>query len=175
MFSKIKEYFASQLTMGKGAVEAKYIAFQCCIIFISLGSILMLYDFLGGIIVASLGASSFILFATPHTNSSRAINLVGSYIFGAFSGIAFSFLHAALLTLDHSGIHFAIIIGCASSAALTTFLMVKTGLVHPPAAALALGLAADPKSLQTGGAAIIGVIILCLVRYLLRKKVKNLI
>jgi CBS-domain-containing membrane protein len=172
---KIKDFLSSQIPGGNKQVEGKYIFFQCLLVVISLGLFLMLLEFFGGIIVASLGASSFILFATPHTNSSKAANLIGSYIFGAFSGIIFSFLHSYLLSLDYEAVHVIMIFACSCAAALTTFLMVKTGLVHPPAAALAVGLSVDPRCLQTGAAAVAGVIILCSVRYLLRNHVKNLV
>jgi CBS-domain-containing membrane protein len=169
MLEKIK----SLITPPK--MPGKYIAFQCMIIFVFLGLILMLYEFLGGIIVASLGASSFILFATPHTNSSRSANLIGSYLFGAVSGIIFSYLHGFLAGINYEWVHVMSLLCCSSAAALTTFLMVKTGLLHPPAAALAVGVSIYPQCLLMGGAAMAGVTLLCLVRYLLRNHVKNLV
>ena len=135
----------------------------------------MLGKFFGGITVASLGASSFILFVTPHTNASRTVNLIGGYVFGVISGTAFSFLYTMFNTLDFAGVDLVLSIVCASAAAVTTFLMVWMRKVHPPAAALALGLAADPKSAQVAAAAVISVAILCVIRHCLSKHLINLI
>lgn len=144
-------------------------------IFVALSVILMLYELLGGVIVASLGASSCILFLTPHTKASQAKNLVGGYLFASISGVAFSTLHSALHAVQFVEIDVILIVVCASAAAITTFLMVMTRLVHPPSAALALGLAADPHCLRTAAAALIGIAILCVIRRILGKYMRNLI
>jgi CBS-domain-containing membrane protein len=148
---------------------------QCALVFAALSALLMLYEFLGGIIVASLGASSFILFATPHTNSSKAKNLIGGYICGSLAGVSFSFLHAAFNMFDYEKMHLALILGCAAAAALAMFLMVFAEVAHPPAAALAVGVAATPQRLQMAAAAMIGVTLLCGLRFILKKYLKNLI
>ena len=79
-----------------GSKSNKQVIRQCVLILVVLSVILMLNEFFGGIIVASLGASGFILFITPHTDASRTANLVGSYIIGAVSGVLFHFLYNAL-------------------------------------------------------------------------------
>ena len=149
--------------------------FQCLILFVCESLILLLYSLFGGIIVASLGASGFILFVTPHTNGSRAQNLVGGYAFGAIAGILSNFLYVQVSGLSFVGVDYALIFICAAAPAFATFLMTTTSLVHPPAAALALGLSAEPKAIRIAIAAMIGVTILCLTRYILKKYLKNLI
>ena len=153
----------------------KHMVAQSVLVFISLCMILTLYRFLGGIIVASLGASSFILFVTPHTNTSRAINLIGGYLFGSVSGVAFAYLYKTLSLLEFTGKDFAMVAVCAFAAAVTTLLMILTRLVHPPSAALALGLTTDPNSLIIAVAAVGGVVILCSIRHLLKRYLKNLL
>jgi CBS-domain-containing membrane protein len=187
MFSRFGKWFDSRLGSGRRKIDAKYTVLQSALVFASLSLILMLYGFFGGIIVASLGASSFIAFVTPHTNGSRNYNLIGGYVCGAVSGVLFSLLHSALgmLAIEaigilagsgiFEGIDFALVFGCAAASALTTFMMVWSGCVHPPSAALALGLAADRNALITATAAIGGIIIVCAVRYLLRNHTKNLV
>ena len=149
--------------------------FQCLLLFICESLILLLYSLFGGIIVASLGASGFILFVTPHTNSSRSRNLIGGYICGAIAGILFGVLHNKISGFGFSGVNYVLIFVCAAASAFTTFLMIITNYVHPPAAALALGLSADPECIKIAMAAIIGVTILCTTRYILKKYLKNLI
>jgi CBS-domain-containing membrane protein len=175
MFSKLKESITELKVEGRDHPPTRYAVLQCFILLIFLGLILLFDDFWGGIIVASLGASSFILFATPLTKSSRSINLIGSYVFGASSGILFNFLHAALISLDNESVRFALVLVCAAAAALATFLMVKTGLAHPPAAALAIGVTSGTNPVETGIAAVFSVILLCVIRNIFKKHLRNLV
>jgi CBS-domain-containing membrane protein len=175
MFSKLKETFLTLKDESREHPPTRYVVLQCFIILIFLGLIIMFDDFLGGIIVASLGASSFILFATPLTKSSRSVNLIGSYIFGAACGILFNILHSHLLSFDHENIRYALVIVCAASAALATFLMAKTGLAHPPAAALAIGVTSGTNCIETGVVAVFSVILLCIIRNILKKHLRNLV
>jgi CBS-domain-containing membrane protein len=160
-----------------GKLQGKYknYIFQSLLTFVCMSFVLLLYKLLGGIIVASIGASSFILFVTPHTNGSRAKNIVGGYICGAVSGMVFGLLHNYISGFSFFGAHYALIFICAASSAVTTFLMISTKLVHPPAAALALGLSADPNCIMTAMAAVGGVTILCAARRLLGNYLKDLI
>jgi len=147
--------------------------FQSFIVFVCVSLVLFLFEFFGGIIVASIGASSFILFVTPHANGSRARYVIGGYICGSVSGVLLSFLYAYVLRLD---LHYlAPVFVLAGAAALATFLMISAKLVHPPSAALALGLAADSSSIKTAAVAVLGVSILCVIRYALKKYLKNLV
>ena len=175
MFSKLNEITFSSFVNKNFQKNYKNYVFQSSLLFICVSFVLLLHSLFGGIIVASLGASSFILFVTPHTNSSRARNIIGGYVCGAVSGILFSFLHNQISGFSFSGVDFALIFICAAASALTAFLMVATNLVHPPAAALALGLSAEPECLKTALAAIIGVIILSAARHMLKKYLKDLI
>ncbi|MDR0222534.1 MAG: HPP family protein [Oscillospiraceae bacterium] len=170
----LKKLLSTRLDGGEPH-GVKHVLLQCALVFGSIGLIMTLYEFFGGIVVASLGASGFILFVTPHTQTSRAINLIGGYVCGSVSGVGFGYLHKALGVLDFEKFHVTLIIGCAAAAAFAMFLMVWKGVVHPPAAALALGLAADAKSVVTAAAAMVGIVILCGVRRLLSKYLKNLV
>jgi len=145
------------------------------LILVSIGLVLLLHELLGGIIVASLGASSFILFVRPHASSTCTRNIAGSYVCASVVGILFSLLHDRLFVLDFAGVDYALVVVCAAAAAVTAFLMVAANLVHPPAAALAVGLSADSDCLRTAAVAIIGVVIFCVIRRVLKKHLKNLI
>ncbi|MDR0248672.1 MAG: HPP family protein [Oscillospiraceae bacterium] len=176
MDTKPKGAIVKALTGENLRGKGKCAAAQSLLVFLSLGLILLLFDLaLQGVIVASLGASSFILFVTPHTASSRTANLVGGYICACVSGVLLGFAHEAIRALDFERVHLALIIVCACAAAATMFLMVYTGFVHPPSAALALGLAADTHGIRTAAAALLGIAVLCAVRNLLKKHLKNLV
>lgn len=175
MVSKLKSALPARITDGTTRGIRKYMIRQSALVFFVLGLILMMDEFLGGIVVASLGASSFILFVTPHKDASRAINLIGGYVFGSLSGVLLHFLHDALRAFDFAGMDIVLVAVCAASAAATTFLMAWTGFAHPPAAALALGLAADANCLRTALIALLSVIGLCAARRLLRRHLKDLV
>ena len=175
MFSVIKGILSESIADRKLRKDFKSCIFQSFLTFICVGIALVLHELFGGFIVASLGASSFIIFITPHTNSSRNRNILGSYTCGAVAGMLFSFLHKYFLVFSFGRLDYTQLLVCAAAAALTTLLMVTTGFVHPPAAALALGLANDPECLKTAPAALLGAIVLCTARWILRKHIKNLI
>lgn len=175
MLSVFKEIISESIADKKIRGNIKSYAFQSMLTFVCVFIALLFHELLGGIIVASLGASSFIIFVTPHTKSSRARNVLGGYVCGAVAGILFSLLHTYISGLGHDGLRYTLILICAAASAVTTLLMIATGLVHPPAAALALGLAADPDCLRTAVAAILGIAILCAARRVLRNRIKDLI
>ena len=175
MLSVFKDIFSESIADRKIRKNIKSYIFQSLLTFICVGLALMLHELFGGFIVASLGASSFIVFITPHTNSSRPRNVIGGYISGAVAGILLSLLHEHILGFEYNGLNYTLVLVCAAASALTTLLMVTTGLVHPPAAALAIGLAADKHGLVAAVAALLSVIILCAARWALRKHIKNLI
>ncbi|MCL1828910.1 MAG: HPP family protein [Oscillospiraceae bacterium] len=175
MFPALTDILFSNFLNGNFHKNRKNYIIQSLIIAFCLSLVLLVYRFFGGIVVASLGASSFILFITPHTNASKTRNLTGGYVFGSVSGIVFGLLHTEIAALGFAGAEYVLILICAAAAAAATFLMISTNLVHPPAAALALGLSSDPDCVRTAAAAVIGVILLCLIRKILKKHLKNLI
>ena len=175
MLSVIKEIISESFSGGKFQKNLKHHIFQSLLTFICVGIALLMHEFFGGIIVASLGASSCIIFITPHTNASKARCVVGGYVCGSIAGLLLGFLHRYVSSLGFYGQETALLIVCAASSAFCIFLMITSGLVHPPSAALALGLAADRENYKTALAAILGVMILCAARRLLRKYIKDLI
>lgn len=87
-------------------------------------------------IIASLGATVFILFTMPHKQVSR-----GRYIFGGYTiGIIVGSLCTRLM-LPEFIFEESLILSLAVGLAL--FLMVVTNTEHPPAAALAMGIAVE--------------------------------
>lgn len=87
-------------------------------------------------VVASIGATSFIIFTMPNRNEAKPKYILGGYGVGTIVGIVLNYL----LILD---IGFSLNIMAALAVGLAMFLMVITNTEHPPAAAFALGLAVD--------------------------------
>ncbi|MFP4459578.1 MAG: HPP family protein [Candidatus Zixiibacteriota bacterium] len=92
-------------------------------------------------IIAALGASTFIVFTTPRAYLARPRALIGGYVIGIISGIAFdlvsntSFFHEMFLYKPHTQIIFG-----GLAVGLAIFLMSIFNTEHAPAAGIALGL-----------------------------------
>lgn len=87
-------------------------------------------------VVASIGATAFILFTMPHTNRSKPRFILGGYLAGILSGIT-----GALMIQLISGMPITLAAGVAVGIAM--FIMVVFNVEHPPAAAVAFGVALD--------------------------------
>ncbi len=127
-------------------------------------SIYIFSDIVGLFILASVGSTFFTIFALPNNRTAATRNIIGSYIISIFVGYI-------------SYIYFPSFIRGGIAVGLATFLMVITDTEHPPAAGVALGLAAE-KSMDiiSKGAifAIVGAILCSLIRYLLKPWLKDL-
>ena len=175
MLSVVREILSESIADRRIRKNIKSDIFQSLLTLVCVFIALLLHQLFGGFIVASLGASSFIIFVTPHTKSSRARCVIGGYFLGAIAGILFSFLHAYVSGFSFSGSAYVLILICAASAAVTALMMITTGFVHPPAAALAIGLAVDRDWIRSAPGAMLGVIVLCIARRLLSNHIKNLV
>ena len=92
------------------------------------------------VLIAALGASSFIAFAVPRSLVSSPRCMVGGYVVGIIAGTLMSALNVAFDFSDTVVAHTSLVIFAASATGLAMFIMVMTRTEHPPAAALALGL-----------------------------------
>ena len=131
----------------------KYI-FQCLIAtFIILLALLFLDLLTETAIIASLGATSFIIFAMPKTYASSPKRLIGGYSIGISIGLLCFYLGTILQSFGNfnpftnfeTPIFFA-----AIAVGLSIFIMTITNTEHAPAAGIALGLVINqwnPKSI----------------------------
>lgn len=151
---------------------------QCILATISVFWVLFVLDIISdGIVIASLGASSFIAFTMPKTQASRPRFLIGGYCVGIFTGSLFNLLqHSAgyfiYLPKDHQS---SIALFGALSIGSAIFLMVITNTEHPPAAALALSIVLGGFHLRTVIVALIGIIALCVTKKALGRYLINLL
>lgn len=108
---------------------------QCLIATASLVVVLFYIDIvIDTAVVASIGATSFILFTMPHASRSKAFYILGGYATGTIIGVL---SNSILLT----NIGLPVNVVGAVAVGLAMFIMVITNTEHPPAAALALGIA----------------------------------
>ncbi len=116
--------------------------FQCVLAMIVMYLLLLFLDFATyPAVLASMGATVFIVFTMPDAYVSSPRSLIGGYFVGIVTGLICSFLYS----LDISTIlsitdHQANISLAAFAVGVSIFIMVSTDTEHPPASGLALGL-----------------------------------
>ena len=91
------------------------------------------------VLIASLGASSFIAFAAPHMHAAKPRYMLGGYVVGTLVGCSLGVAAAWLANHVSVDAHTIQILCGAVATGLAFLLMVITDTEHPPAAALALG------------------------------------
>lgn len=157
--------------------KARYL-FQCSLITVSVLILLLLMDIISDrVIVASLGASSFIAFTMPHTHVSSPRFLIAGYIIGIFSAwicAKISYFLVGNQQYIAYQISYHIIFG-ALAVGLSVFLMVVFNSEHPPAAALALGLIMDGCPPVSIIVSLTGIVALCLIKAALKRFMINLL
>jgi len=127
-------------------------------------------------IVASLGASTFIVFAMPHWVTARPRRLIGGHVVGILSGTIcyYAFLTGPIGRLVTNW-EFATLGVYALAVGLSLFLMALTNTEHPPAAGTALGIVVQPWSYQIVIFVLASVISLAIIRRLLSRYLRDLI
>ena len=134
-----------------------------------LAILLFLNVFTQTALIASLGASAFIVFAMPLAYSAQPRSILGGYAIGLTTGVAGGAI-SRLAWVD--ALHFSHVLQytvfSALAVGLATFLMVITNTEHPPAAGFALGLVLNPWDLQTLFYVILAVSLLAFFKVVLR-------
>ena len=124
-----------------------------------------------GAVVAALGASAFIVFATPTHNSAAPRSLIGGHLLCMAIGAVCS-LPLRLNLLAPTGTVQALV--GAASASLAVFGMVATDTEHPPAAGNALAFAVSAIGVEHALSTVGAVVALAAVRRGLRGWLRNL-
>lgn len=117
-------------------------------------------------IIASLAATTFIIFAMPGIITAQSRRVIGGYLVGLICGTLCYFIpHNSPATKVYV---FSFVVG------LSMFIMVITDTEHPPAAGTALGIAYNGISFQSGFIVMVNVIILSLIYTQFRKYLRDL-
>lgn len=154
----------------------RYIS-QCIAATIFIFIVLVILDVLTQtVLIASLGATSFISFTMPHTESSKPRYLIGGYAFGILVGVAVS-LSIGGLQVEHDAQMQRLIVvsGAAIATGLAMFLMVITDTEHPPAAAVALGFVLNSWDLRSIVVVLLGVACISMLKEAYKHRMINLL
>ena len=118
------------------------------------------------VIVASIGATAFIVFTMPNNITAQSRNVIGGHLVGLFYGFLFSFI-------PHSALTFSILIYSMAVGA-SIFTMVVTDTEHPPAAGTALGVVITGIRLDVLITVVMSIIILSLIHRLFKPYLRDL-
>jgi len=91
-------------------------------------------------IIASLGATAFVVFSRPHSKFSQPRRLFGGYLVGIGVGVILWYLCRLLSSSTILSEKFLLIFLGALAVGFSIFVMVVTDTEHAPAAGIALGL-----------------------------------
>jgi CBS-domain-containing membrane protein len=141
--------------------------FQSLLAALTTSIILLLLSMEHAVIIASIGASAFIVFAMPTNITARPRNVIGGHLIGLLCG------SVCALIPQPSSLHSAIVYSLAVG--LSFFLMVIANAEHPPASGTALGVAITGFSLDAMAAVITSTVILSLAHHFLRPFLRDLI
>ncbi|MEW6571660.1 MAG: HPP family protein [Nitrospirota bacterium] len=128
--------------------------------------VLIFLSLQNAVIIASIGATAFIVFAMPKYITAKPRNVIGGHLIGLISGSLCDLIPHPFLW--HSIALYAFAVG------LSMFVMVVTDTEHPPAAATALGFAISGFSLNTALALISSIIVLSSVHHFFKRYLKDL-
>ena len=117
--------------------------------------------------VASLGATAFIVFAMPKSITAKPRNIVGGYLIGILAGTLITLVPDTLFGLP--SILYSLAVG------LSIFGMTITDTEHPPASGAALAVSAQGFSLEVVGIVLAGALTLALIHSRFNKYFKNLV
>ena len=118
------------------------------------------------VIVASIGATAFIVFTMPNNITAQSRNVIGGHLIGLFYGFLFSLI-------PHSALTFSILIYSLAVGA-SIFTMVVTNTEHPPAAGTALGVVITGIRLDVLITVVMSIIILSLIHRLFKPYLRDL-
>jgi CBS-domain-containing membrane protein len=132
--------------------------------------IILLFNADNNILIASLGATTFIVFAMPNSITANPRNLIGGYLLGVLSGVLFLPIQRCVFIdplVCHSMVY-------ALAVGLSIFIMVITDTEHPPASGISLSIAMTGFEFSVIGTVIASAVALSLCHTLLKNKLHDL-
>ncbi len=133
--------------------------------------------FTSAAVVASLGATTFIIFAMPKYATAQPRRVIGGHIIGIVSGVLCFYIASLTQNREYFFLTQNIIkiLIPSLSVGLSIFFMVITNTEHPPAAGTALGIVVQGWSYSTMLVILITISLLSLIKYLLKPWLKDLV
>ena len=141
----------------------KYYLFQGFLAAATVCILLLVFDKEDVVVIASMGATAFIVFAMPKSVSAKTRNVIGGHFVGLVCGAVFTF------TVLPYYVEYPLAV------AIAMFFMVALDVEHPPAAGTALAVAINEVTL--GGAVVImlSAVVITQCRHHMKKIIKDFV
>ncbi|MBA65637.1 MAG: HPP family protein [Candidatus Marinimicrobia bacterium] len=120
------------------------------------------------VIIASIGATAFIIFAMPNNIAAEPKRIIGGHFLGFFIGSCFA-IFPFIDILFFKAVWYALSIG------ITILFMVILDFEHPPAAGTALGMTLVGYSSSAAMAIFVSVVLLAFIGYIIKPFLKDLV
>ncbi len=122
------------------------------------------------VIIASIGATAFIIFALPNSLTAKPRNVIGGQLIGIVCGFLCCLIPHSAVYNDNiiSSLIYALAVG------MSFFIMVVTDTEHPPGSATALGIVISSCSWAIVITIVASAVILSLIHVLLKKYLRDL-
>jgi len=117
------------------------------------------------VIIASIGATAFIIFTMPKSVTAKPRNVIGGHLVGLLSG-------SLCALIPHPSSLYSILV-YSLAVGLSIFVMVITDTEHPPASGTALGIAITGFALNAAIAVITSAIILSLAHHFFKPYLRD--
>jgi CBS-domain-containing membrane protein len=140
--------------------------YQSFLAALTVALVLLVLNIENAVVIASIGATAFIVFTMPKNITARPRRVIGGHIIGLLSGSLAAFI-------PHNA-SFPCILMYALAVGISIFLMVALDFEHPPASGTALGVAMTGFSLTVLIAVITSSILLSLAHRFLRRYLREL-
>lgn len=118
------------------------------------------------VVIASIGATAFIVFTMPKSLSAHPRRVIGGHVIGLCAGLACA-------AIPHTGTLISLVV-YSLAVGLAIFAMVSLDFEHPPAAGTALGVAITGFSPSVIIAVLTSVIIMSLAHHFARRYLRDL-
>ncbi|MHC4534057.1 MAG: HPP family protein [Planctomycetota bacterium] len=141
----------------------KYYIWQSFLAAVALFFIVLVLDKEKMVVISAMGATAFIVFATPNAVSAHARNVIGGHLVGLILGMIFFFIEIPYF------IEFPLVVGIA------IFVMAAFDVEHPPAIGTALAVLINEVSSDVLFIIIATAIILSVCHDHLRRHLKDLV
>ncbi len=145
----------------------KHYVIQSILATLSMTLVLLFLTLQNAVVVASIGATSFIVFAMPDDITAKPRNVIGGHLVGLLIGSLCGFipqLHSIFSIFTYS-----------LAVGISIFIMVVIDMEHPPASGTALGVSMTGFSVQVLIAVLTSTIVLSLIHNRFRSKIRNLV
>jgi CBS-domain-containing membrane protein len=152
--------------MGKQKAHWKNYVWQSILATLAVFSVLQVLSLQRAIVVASVGATAFIVFMKPRNPFAAPRNVVGGHLIGLATGLLFALVPRPMPTLH--------LVLCALAVGGSMLLMALADMEHPPAAGTALSVALNGVSWQIAAAVVTSAVMMALVHEVLQPHLKDL-